>query len=163
METLRAYLTPKAKKQRVADAGDIDSEMEDDVKEAVDDEHDEYGDSDNCDNPEWAKKMRRAIINEVMIVLRPINNNIEDMKRDMSNMKVEVGLAQAEAEDVTMQAGLFHGAAEEATNLAKELGSKVKDIEKSMATVTKVKDLIEESLVQQASNYDMRKQSSSSL
>ena len=154
METLRAYLTPKAKKQRLGEEeDDIKSELSfDEMKD------DEEGVDEDGVHSELMKTMRQEIRKEMLAMIRPINDSIEDIRRDVSNMRMEMGLVQAEVEDATTQAGLSHGAAEEATNLTHELDIKVTDVEKSMATLTQVKNLIEETISKKASSFDVKKQ-----
>ena len=116
METFRAYPTPKAKKQRIADA-DSDEELVASLDSGLDDNADE----DKEVRPGWAKKTQKAILIKKRNISNPIGETIEDLKSDMNNIRPETGLARAEAEEAINQAGFAHGAAEEGANLASEL------------------------------------------
>ena len=141
METLRAYLTPQAKKQRThaieEEAEDFDVEPDPGAEDEVDEDEDE---------PSWAKKFQKVLLTEMRTMLSPVMDTIEDLKKDMNNMKLETGLARVEAEEAMMQAGLAHGAAEEAANLAKNLDAKISQIQVSMLKLDDVKTMIDEAI-----------------
>ena len=138
METLRAYLTPNAKKQRVQEAEspyDLDTETISDMEEEAEDIEVQPG---------WARKMQKELLMEMRNMMSP--DTMEDLKMNVNNMKLEAGLARAEAEEATMQAGLAHAAAEEATNLCKNLETKVDEVHKSMLKAEDVQKMIEDAL-----------------
>ena len=142
MEVLMTYLSPQAKKQRLA--------VEETLDERMDDEEDHDDDEESCgQQPVWARQMQQTILKEMTTMLRPITDGMEEFRTELSNIKLQVGLVQAEAEEATTHAGFAHAAAEEAANLAHALDEKVEKIQASTATVTQVKHMIEEALSKQ--------------
>ena len=110
----------------------------------ADDHHQEQ-----CETlPGWAKEIHTTVLNEVTAMLRPITGGMEELRVEFNQMKLQVGIVQADAEDATMQSGLAHGAAEEAANLVHALDERVKAIKASMATMMEVKNLIDGALHQ---------------
>ena len=138
MEVLKAYLTPKAKKQRVAGEDD-DTKIQEELDEDCDEE-------DTEEPPVWAQQMQRTILKEMTSMIRPLTAGMEDVRKEVNNIKLHMGMVQAEAEEATMQAGLAHSAAEEAATLAQDLEEKVKKIEASMVTMTQVQNMMNEML-----------------
>ena len=139
METLRAYLTPKAKKQRLENEDESEREISDDEGMAESGEEKQ-------DQPGWARAMQREILQEMRSMIRPIAESVEELKTEISNAKLEVRLARAEAEEALTQAELAHGAAEETANLARDLETKVSDIQRSMITMKEVQKMIADAI-----------------
>ena len=139
METLRAYLTPQAEKQRT-------QQVEEEADAAPDLDIDD--DEDDEDKPDWAKQMQRVILAEMRSMLSPVVETVEDLKMNINNIKLETGLARAEAEEAMTQAGLAHGAAEEAANLARDVEKKMNEVQQSMLKLSDVQRMIDEALGQ---------------
>eukprot|EP00973_Karenia_brevis_P084633 11744730-Karenia_brevis.AAC.1 len=68
------------------------------------------------------------------------------MRNDIESLKADTNVARVEAEEAITQAGLAHGAAEEAANMVHELKERVKEIEKTMAKMNDVKAMIDEAM-----------------
>ena len=135
MEVLKAYLTPKAKKQRL-------TEEEDDMK-IQEEEDEDRGEEDTEEPPAWAQQMQRTILKEMTSMIRPLTTGMEDFRTEVNSIKLHMGMVQAEAEEATTQAGLAHSAAEEAVKLTQDLDEKVKKIEASMVTMSQVQNINE--------------------
>ena len=72
METLRAYLTPQAKKQKKCEDSDDDT-----MRQLFDDyEGEDAGD----EPPAWAKAMRHSMIKEMRMMLSPVNITIKSLR-----------------------------------------------------------------------------------
>ena len=67
---------------------------------------------------------------------------LDELKLEVTQVKLQAGLAQAEAEEASLQAGFAHSAAEEAANLVGELNTKVVEIESAFIKRDEAKAII---------------------
>ena len=116
------YLTPQAKKQRVdayMEEEDVDSDLDDD-----DDQRAER----------WMKEQQemKAMMKKMMGMVENIQSNVEDLKCDAANMKLQINMAQQTAE--------------EALEISKHIEERVRDLEENALDKSFIENIVDKYL-----------------
>ena len=131
MQALWQRLTPQ-KKRGTADDDDAPDESDHEL-EAEPKKQKRSAEVD-VDNDDISDGMKTPVIEgltatQLVDKIHAFQALLDELKLEVTQVKLQAGLAQAEAEEASLQAGFAHSAAEEAANLVGELKTKVVEIE----------------------------------
>ena len=76
------------------------------------------------------------------------------MRTDVSQLKLNTNMAQAEAEEASTQVGMAHAASEEAANLVAELKLKTGELEAAMVKREAIEEMVQAALVKAKTTVD---------